>query len=88
VEGLRGLVEPLASEGTSLSEACLELIVVGPFTVDFVLPFVESAVDRDPPKSFANPILSNDVPVLWVLADWLPVPLILMCKSLTPFVSG
>ena len=40
-----------------------------------------------PAKSFPNPILSNDDPVLWVLADWLPVPLILMAKSLTPFVS-
>ena len=40
VEGLRGLVVALASEGSSLLEACLELIVVGLFTVDFDLPFV------------------------------------------------
>jgi hypothetical protein len=69
-------------------ERRLELIVVGPFTVDFALPFVESAVNQDPSRSFANPNLFNDIPVLWVLANWLPVPLILMCKSLTPFVSG
>jgi hypothetical protein len=50
VEGLRGLVEALASEGTSLSEACLELIVVAPFTIDLVVPFVWSVVDRVPPK--------------------------------------
>jgi hypothetical protein len=58
VEGLLGVVKLLASEGTSLLGACLELIVVGPFTVDFAWPFVESAVDRDPQKSFANLILS------------------------------
>ena len=87
VDGLRGLAEALASEGTSLSEACLELINVGPFTVDLVVPFVWSGVDRFPAKSFPNPILSNDDPVLWVLADWLPAPLTLMVKSLTPFVS-
>jgi hypothetical protein len=69
VEGLRGLVEALASEGTSLSEVCLEFIVVGPFTGNFVLPFVWSDADRVPPNNFANPILSNDVPALWVLAD-------------------
>jgi hypothetical protein len=39
VEGLRGLVEALASEGTSLSEACLEFIVA-PLAVDFFVPFV------------------------------------------------
>lgn len=42
VEGLRGLVVALASEGTSLSEACLEFIVVGPRVVDLVVPFVWS----------------------------------------------
>ena len=88
VEGLRGLAEALASEGTSLSEACLEFIVVAPFTFGHVVPLVWSVVDRVVPKSFAKPILSNEGPVLWVLADWLPVPLKLMFKSLTPFVSG
>lgn len=42
VDGLRGLVVALASDGTSLSEACLELIVVGPRAVDLVVPFVWS----------------------------------------------
>lgn len=40
VEGLRGFPEALASEGTSLSEACLEFIIVAPFTIDLVVPFV------------------------------------------------
>ena len=31
VDGLRGFAEALASGGTSFSEACLELIDVGPF---------------------------------------------------------
>ena len=88
MDGRRGLVEALASDGTSLSEACRELTVVGPFRVDLVVPLVWSVVDRPPPKNFASPILSNEGPVLWVLADWLPVPFTLMFKSLTPFVSG
>lgn len=86
VEGLRGLVEVLASDVTSLSEACLELIA--PFTADLVVPFVWSVTDRFPPKSFPNPILSNEGPDLWVLADWLPVPFTVMFKSFIPFVSG
>jgi len=87
VEGRRGFVEALASEGTSLSEACLEFTIVGPFTVDLVVPFVWSIADRPPPKNFPNPILSNEGPVLWVLADWLPVPFTLMFKLFPPFVS-
>src|SRR6266478_7280952 len=88
VEGLRGLVEALASEGTSLSEACLEFIVVAPFTVDLLVPFVWSVADRLPPKILLNPILSSEGPVLWVLADWVPVPFTLTFKSFTPFASG
>jgi hypothetical protein len=84
VEGLRGFPDALASEGTSLSEACLEFIIVAPFTIDLVL----SVADRLVPKNFPKPILSNEGPVLWVLADWLPVPFTLIFKSLTPFVSG
>lgn len=88
VEGLRGFAEALASEGTSLSEACLEFIIVAPFTIDLIVLFFWSVVDRVVPKSFAKPILSNEGPVLWDLADWLPVPFTLIFKSLTPFVSG
>ena len=88
VEGLRGFPEALVSEGASLSEACLELIIVAPFTIDLIVLFVWSVVDRVDPKSFPKPILSNEGPVLCVLADWLPVPFTLMFKSLTPFVSG
>ena len=80
VDGRRGLAEVLASEGRSLSEACRELTVVG--------PFVWSVADRPPPKNLASPILSNEGPILWVLADWFPVPSTLMFKSLTPFISG
>ena len=40
VEGLRGLAEALVSEGTSLSEACLEFIFVAPFGIGLVEPFV------------------------------------------------
>lgn len=87
VEGLRGLPEALVSEGTSLSEASLELIIVALFTTDLELS-VWSVVGRDFPKSFPRPILSNEGPVLWVLADWLPARFTLMVKSLTPFISG
>lgn len=69
VEGLRGFPEVLASEGTSLSEACLELIIVAPFTIGLVLPLVWSVADRVVPKNLPKPILSNEGPVLWVLAD-------------------